>query len=185
MKKTIIALAAIYISVVAFTYRVSAQGYNNVIAFTDTKAFAGSLPIAAFFYDSSSSSTVADLKTVHTRAIKDFTAKFGAGLNEYWFKISDGFVSNFKVDGFLNRVYYDRKGRWQFTVKAYAENKLPREIRAIVKSSYYDYKITMIEEVQSAGNLVYVIHQEDDKHIMKLRVFQEGEMDIMENLDKG
>jgi hypothetical protein len=185
MKKTIIALAAIYISVVAFTYRVSAQGYNNVIAFTDTKAFASSLPIAAYFYDSSSSSTVADLKTINSKAIKDFTAKFGAGLNEYWFKVSDGFVSNFRVDGFLNRVYYDRKGRWQFTVKAYAENKLPTDIRAIVKSTYYDYKITMVEEVRSTDRLVYIIHQEDPKHIMKLRIFEDGELDIMENFDRG
>jgi hypothetical protein len=185
MKKTIIALAAIYMSVVAFTYRVSAQGSNNVIAFTDTKAFARSLQLVAFFDDSSSTATAADLKTINTKAIKDFASKFGTNRNEYWLKASDGFVSNFKTDGFLNRVYYDTKGRWRFTVNTYAENKLPRDIRAIVKSTYYDYKITMVEEVRSADNLVYIIHQEDDKHIMKLRIFQDGEVDIMEELDKG
>src|SRR5882672_11574380 len=182
MKKTIIAVAAIYISVVAFTYRVSAQGYNNVIAFTDTKAFTRSLQLVAFFDDSSSTATIADLKTINTKAIKDFAAKFGTNRNEYWLKGSDCFVSNFRSDGFLNRVYYDTKGRWQFTVNTYAENKLPRDIRTIVKSTYYDYKITMVEEVQSADNLVYIIHQEDDKHIMKLRISQDGEVDIMEEL---
>lgn len=185
MKKSLLALAAIYISVVAFTYRVNGQGNNNVIAFTDTKTFSRSIELVPYLDNSFTDGSAVDLSKVHAKAIKDFESKFGSGLNESWTKISDGFVSNFKVDGFTNRVFYDRKGRWQYTVKAYGENKLPRDIRAIVKSIYYDYTITMVEEVQSINNMVYVIHQEDAKSIMKIRITKDGELDVMEDLTKG
>ncbi|MBS1600964.1 MAG: hypothetical protein JST75_22315 [Bacteroidetes bacterium] len=185
MKKSLLALAAIYISVVAFTYRANGQGSNNVIAFTDTKTFTKSIQLVPFFDDSFTSATAIDLSSLNKKAIKDFASKFGTGLNEKWSRISDGFVSNFQVDGFTNRVYYDTKGRWQYTLKTYAESKLPREIRSIVKSIYYDYTITMVEEVHSAENMVYIIHQEDQKHIMKLRVSKDGDIDVMEEFVKG
>ena len=185
MKKSLLALAAIYISVVAFTYRVHGQGNNNVIAFTDTKTFSRSIEFVPYLDNSINDGTAVDLSKVHAKAIKDFESKFGAGLDVSWTKISDGFVSNFKVDGFTTRVFYDRKGRWQYTVKGYGENKLPRDIRSIVKSIYYDYTITMVEEVQSINNMVYVIHQEDAKSIMKIRITKDGELDVMEDLTKG
>jgi len=185
MKKTLLALAALYLSVTAFTYRANGQGYNNVIAFTDTKTFARSIQLIPFLDDSFSSATAADLSAVNAKAIKDFASKFGQGLNETWYKISDGFVSNFKVDGFANRVFYDTKGRWRYTVKSYGEKKLPRDIRSIVKSTYYDYTIKLVEEVQSADNLVYIIHQEDEKTIMNIRVSKDGDMDILEQFTKG
>ncbi len=185
MKKTLLALAALYISVTAFTYRSSAQGNNNVIAITGTKTFARSIQMIPFLDDSFSTAAAADLSAVNAKAIKDFASKFGQGLNEVWYKIPDGFVSNFKVDGFTNRVYYDTKGHWKYTVKSYGEKKLPRDIRSIVKSIYYDYSIKMVQEVQSSDNLVYIIHQEDEKSIVNLRVSKDGEMDILEEFTKG
>jgi hypothetical protein len=185
MKKSLLALAAIYISVVAFTYRANAQGSNNVIAFTDTKDFAKSIQMIPFLTDSPSSATAIDLSTINTKAIKDFASKFGTSLNETWYQIKDGFVSNFKLDGFTNRVYYDKKGRWQYTVKTYGEKKLPRDIRSIVKSTYYDYSIVMVEEVQSADNMIYVIHIDGENDFKKLRVSKDGELDVMEAFTKG
>ena len=185
MKKSLLALAAIYISVVAFTYRANGQGSNNVIAFTNTKEFARSIQLIPFLYDSPSSATTIDLNAINKKAIKDFASKFGSSLNETWYQINDGFVSNFKLDGFANRVYYDRKGRWQYTVKTYGEKKLPRDIRSIVKSTYYDYSITMVEEVQSADNMIYVVHIDGEKDFMKLRISKDGELDVMEEFVKG
>ncbi|HEV3250281.1 MAG TPA: hypothetical protein VGZ71_04975, partial [Puia sp.] len=103
-----------------------------------------------------------------------------------WFTIADGFISYFKSeDDISDRVFYNKKGNWTFTVKSYNEGKLPRDIRAIVKSSYYDYTITLVEEVEGIDNLVYIIHMSDKTSIKNLRVTKDGEMDVLEEFTKG
>jgi hypothetical protein len=184
MKKTLIALAAIYILFVAFSYSANAQGTNNVIAFTDTKAFTKSLNYLVFLDDSVIATNSAELSAINAKAIKDFKKRFGNATNEQWYRIPDGFLSYFTTDGFSNRVLYDKKGHWEYTVKFYPEDKLPHDIRALVKSTYYDCAITVVEEIQAVDNLVYIVHLEDKKSIKNLRVSQDGEMDVIEEITK-
>src|SRR5882724_8113874 len=114
MKKTLIALAITSISFATFTNAnsASAQGTNNVIAFADTRAFTKSIQSLVLFNDSIIAANVVDLNKNSIRAIKDFKNRFGTAPNEKWYKIRDGFVSYFTLDGSANRVFYDRKGHW-------------------------------------------------------------------------
>lgn len=185
MKKTLIALAALCTLIAAIANSVSAQGTNNVIAFTDTKAFTKSLGSLVVLDDSVVATNLAELNTINTKAIKDFNSRFGTAVNERWYTSADGFFSYFTTDGNTNRVYYDKKGHWQGTLKFYSENKLPRDIRAAVKSTYYDYTITIVEEVQARDNMVYIIHLEDAKSIKNLKVSKDGEIEVMEEFTKG
>jgi hypothetical protein len=185
MKKTLIALAATYLFVAVSITGASAQGTNNVIAFTETKAFTKSLEFLVFLDDSIIATNIADLNTINAKAVKDFKSRFGKAANEKWYRIPDGFVSYFTLDGFTNRALYDKKGRWHYTVKFYDESRLDHDIRALVKSTYYDCAITVVEEVQSEDNLVYIIHLEDKNSFKNVRVSKEGEMDVMEEFQKG
>ena len=185
MKKTLIALAATYLFVAISMTSASAQGTNNVIAFTDTKAFTNSLEFLVFLDDSIIATSVSDLSTINAKAVKDFNSRFGKAANEKWYRTPDGFLSYFTLDGTTNRVLYDKKGRWHYTVRFYDETKLDHNIRSIVKSTYYDYAITVIEEVQSDENLVYIIHLEDKDSFKNVRVSRDGEMDVLEEFQKG
>jgi hypothetical protein len=185
MKRTMIVLAAIYLFVVAFSYSTSAQGTNNVIAFTDSREFDKSLQGLIMLDDSVISSSLKDLSAINGKAIKDFSKRFGNALSEQWYQIPDGFVSYFNVNGFANRALYDKKGRWQYTVKFYDEFQLPHDIRAAIKSIYYDYKITVVEEIDASQNLIYIVHMEDKTSIKNLRVSNDGEIEVMEEFTKG
>ena len=84
-----------------------------------------------------------------------------------WYAVPEGgFESYFVQDGFGERVIYDSKGYWLFSLIMYSENKLPRDIRASVKSIYYDLDITMAEEVQTMEGVEYVVYMEDESHIV-------------------
>ena len=187
MKKTLFALAAGCISIVALTPGLNAQNTKNVLVFADTKTFMQSLETVFPTDNTIIISDVAprDAKAISAKAMKDFQNRFSKIADAKWYTISDGFLSYFSVDGVTNRVYYDKKGRWQFNLKHYSEEKLPRDIRKVVKSTYFDYTITGIEEVESHDNLVYIVHLEDPTSIKNVRVSKDGEMDVMQEFTKG
>ncbi len=65
-----------------------------------------------------------------------------------------------------------------------AKTNCPHDIRAVVRSTYYDLNITLVEEVQTTDALVYIVHLEDKSNIKILKVSPEGEMEVMQDLTK-
>jgi hypothetical protein len=187
MKKTFLALAGSCLLLAAAATSAFAQGNNNVIAFTNTKHFSNSL--TEMYYELGlvdlSSASATDKSAIHSKALRDFNSRFNHAQEAKWFDIPSGYFTCFKVDGFSNRAFYDKKGRWQASLKMFGENKLPNDIRKIVKSTYYDYAITIVEEVDVADSLVYIVHLDDGATIKNLRVTQDGEMDILSDFKKG
>ena len=102
-----------------------------------------------------------------------------------WFSDQNGFMSYFIKNGYGNRVFYDRKGHWQFSLILYAEDQLPVDLRASVKARYFDLAITLIEEVQTNDGMVYIVHLEDKSNIKILRLSKDAEMEILQEMTKA
>jgi hypothetical protein len=126
---------------------------------------------------------IPDAKSINAKAVKDFQARF-VDANAQWFTDHNGFVSYFVKDGYGDRVFYDKKGRWQYSLIFYSETKLPRNVRSAVKSIYFDMNITLVEEVQTPNGKIYIAHLEDQANIKILKVNDDGEMEIMQELTK-
>ena len=113
--------------------------------------------------------------SISTKAIKDFTKTYKNANNVGWFIIKDGYLAEFKRDEVQTKVFYDRKGRWVGNLRCYFEDKLPRDIRHLVKSHYYDYNIFYVQEVTVGNATVYLVKIEDKTSFKMIRV-QDGEM---------
>jgi hypothetical protein len=124
-----------------------------------------------------------NLNAINIRAMRHFKKSFPNVGGEEWFLIRDGYLATFTIDSIKNRVFYNQRGDWTYTVRYYAEKNLPSEVRAIVKSTYYDYAITGIDEVSVEEKTVYLVHIQDAFTWKKLRVC-DGEMEILENFNK-
>jgi hypothetical protein len=72
-----------------------------------------------------------------------------------------------------------------FSLILYAEDKLPGDLRAYVKSKYYDMTITLIEEVHTTDGMAYIIHLENKSDIRILRLSDDAEMEILQDLTKA
>jgi hypothetical protein len=185
MKKILIALSVGFASLTALSNCVYAQNSENPFTFNDAKIFKSSVRNLTTLESPALMSTYApDTKNINARAIKDFQSRFNNTANALWFSDQKSFMSYFVKDGYGNRVYYDKKGRWQYSLLFYGENKLSRKIRAIVKSVYFDLAITLVEEVQTYYRTGYVIHLEDKSNIKIVKVNQEGEMEILQEFVK-
>ncbi len=185
MKKILFALSVGFISVAAHSNGALAQNSVNPIAFNDAKNMKSSVRSMAALESTDLMGTyIPDTKNINTKALKDFSTRFDNSSNALWFADKNGFVSYFVKNGYGNRAFYDKKGHWQYSLIFYGEDKLPRDVRATVKSTYYDLAITLVEEVQTNDGMVYVIHLEDKSSIKIVKVSREGEMETMQDLSK-
>jgi hypothetical protein len=117
---------------------------------------------------------------VHTRAMRDFLKRDKTASNVDWMIVETGYVVKYTDENNSNcRTVYNNRGDFVYTIRQYYENKMPRDIRHIVKSQYYDYTITLVEQIEETRRpLVYVVHMEDATTLKNVRVC-EREMEVM------
>jgi hypothetical protein len=62
---------------------------------------------------------------------------------------------------------------------------LARNVRAQIKSTYYDYKIFIIQEIEIPERpTTYIVNLQGDADWKKVKLWQ-GEMEVMEEFRKG
>jgi hypothetical protein len=184
MKKNLFALFIGIISI-APGKTALAQDFHGDIAYTDSKnSNSTARNIASLENPAHVGVYVPDAKDVNTKAVKDFQARFQNVSSTQWFSDQNGYLSYFMLNGFTARASYDLNGHWQYSLVCYNEDKLPRDIRAIVKSTYYDMSITVVEEIQVPANMFYIMHLEDKANIKIIKVSQQGEMESIDDLKK-
>ena len=123
----------------------------------------------------SEESAGAALSSINEKAVKHFSKNYDKQSNASWYAVDDGFVAIFTEDGIKTKAYYDPKGRPVGEVRTYQEDKLPKEIRHMVKSTYYDFNIFLVNEVSVGNAKVYLVKIEDSKSFKTIRI-QDGEM---------
>jgi len=178
MKKQLLRFVSGFIPALALFSQVNAQVAKASFEFNLKEA----ISTEALSYAAINGET--NTANVNTRALKDFTKSFKGAENVSWFAMKDGFIACFKDDGVESKAYYDQKGRWTATIRTYKEDKLPRDVRKQVKSTYYDYAINQINEVKVGEITAYLVRIEDEETFKTIRVI-DGEMDVYEDYKKA
>ncbi len=66
----------------------------------------------------------------------------------------------------------------------YTEERLPVDVRALVKSSYYDFVITLVNELVTRDRKIYIVHMADKNCWINLRI-SDGEMEVIESYSRS
>ena len=122
---------------------------------------------------------VPETKNINSKAIKDFQERYNNIKNAMWFSDQNGFESYFVQNGFGNRVFYGKKGHWLYSLILHTEHELPSDVRASIKSIYFDFAITLVEEVQTNYGVFYIVNLENKSDIKILKVNDLGEITIL------
>ena len=126
------------------------------------------------------------VNNINVAAVRDFVKRYNEPDNTRWYKMKDGsLLVKFELPDHAFRVAYTSRGAWIYSIQTYHEKQMLREVRAIVKSTYYDYSITQVEEINhvDGDGIVYIVHLMDDNGWKTVRVCN-GTMDEMETLYK-
>jgi hypothetical protein len=188
MKKTILALAVGCVSAAMLPAYVFAQATGNQADMASLQTHIASTPSTASSSGATShgsSASTAGGGTISLKAIRDFKDRFANVTDEKWYPSGDGFVVYFTQDDFRNRVYYDKKGRWLYSMTCCDEKKLPRDVRGMVKRAYYDFAITLVQVIEIPGHIAYLVHIEDATSFKIIRVTEDGDMDVYQEFTKA
>jgi hypothetical protein len=171
MKKTILILAAVYL------FTGCSQSRNAQSTTTVSGRDMGT--------NVSGRGKGASVPEMTSKAVRNFWEMFGDSKNENWFHVgTTGSLAEFEDKGIHYRAFFDKKGNWVYTVKTYTEKELPKDVRALVRSEYYDYTIGWVKEVNQAQLVVYLVHIENEQEFKTIRV-ADGEMTVAEEFVKS
>jgi len=127
---------------------------------------------------------MAVFRNIPIKAVRNFKNSYRYVDDEMWYEVPDGYRARFTADDELYMVTFNKKGKWLNTLRQYDETKLSRDIRAMVRSVYYDYNIILIEEIeQSMKPVTYIIHLEDKESFKNIRVC-DREMEVVTEINK-
>jgi hypothetical protein len=122
---------------------------------------------------------------VNVRAMRDFVARYGERDEVKWHNSNGSYVAVFIRDSMQYRVMYNSHGTLSYVMKYYEEKQMARNIRAIIKGTYYDYKIYIVQEIEIPDRpSVYIINLQGETDWKKVKLCQ-GEMEVVEDFKKG
>src|SRR5689334_15708909 len=107
---------------------------------------------------------------ISIKAVRHFKKFFPNVQDEKWYVITNGYMVKYK-DGDVNtRVDYDLQGKWTYTIRYLTEKKLPKDVRKLVRSTWYDYAISSIEEIEVERDYIYIVHIHEGDDWKMIRV---------------
>jgi hypothetical protein len=119
------------------------------------------------------------------KAVKNFTKSYKSSPDELWFNVDGGFVAEFTSGDMHYLVDYDKKGNWLRTIRSYSEAELAQDLRYIVKSTYFDYEINLVQEIERPGSPVnYIIQLLGKTELINLRISEE-EMVVLQKFNRS
>jgi hypothetical protein len=179
MKKLLLAITASTAMILSASNSIFAQSNGNIASANTGKK---SIANAETGGENESLSNSAKSKK-SAKAFKAFSRQFKNVSNAEWEMTNTGaFVASFHEEKANTKVYYNENGGYICTIRRYAESELPQSVRHMVKSTYYDYAIIGVDEVQSEAT-VYLVHIVFGNNCKTIRVV-DGEMDVFEDLTK-
>jgi len=114
----------------------------------------------------------------------EFYKSFTNAENVKWYEQDKKILATFSMNEMGHRTLLNKKGGVIYHISYGSEKNLPAEVRKIVKSTYFDYKITMAVKVEEDNRTIWVVDMEDDKTLITVRVENE-EMEEVRKLQKS
>ena len=103
------------------------------------------------------------ITSVHIRAFKEFSHLHNDASKAEWFKTDFGFVATLIEDGKNAKIVYDKEGRWFYNLYSYSEDLLPKDVRHLVNSRYYDNDMLFIYQYDFDKKSTYIIRMTDSQ----------------------
>jgi len=123
-------------------------------------------------------------RRVNPRALRNFLDEYKDFDSVRWYQSDKGSAASFILDEVQIVTYYDKYGNRTSKRKVYKENRLPNEVRNLVKRRYYDYEIIGVIEIIKPNQSTYVVTMEDKTMFVQVKVI-DLEMELVSRFLKS
>ncbi|HEY2349126.1 MAG TPA: hypothetical protein VGH64_08930 [Puia sp.] len=119
------------------------------------------------------------------RAKAHFKENYAEVQNYAWYNAPDNSLyCIFHRGNTVDRVFYDSRGYWQFTLVSYPPSELKMNVRQQIADQFEGYRITYVNEIQSAyDEPIYMVNIENSGNIKVIQVTDEN-IEVKQSLIK-
>jgi hypothetical protein len=121
---------------------------------------------------------------ISTKVVRMFIQYFKNASNLRWYEHGKNFLVKFTMNEQENRALFTGSGQLVYQVSYGTETHLPAGVRKLIKSNYYDQKITKVLKVNQDLRAIWVVYMEDDKDLIWARV-EDGELEETQRIEKS
>lgn len=120
---------------------------------------------------------------VSKKVSDSFAGLFKGAEEPKWFQSNKNYVVRFILNNQPNKAEFTKNGNLVYHMAFGNEKQMPADIRTIVKSKYFDYKINSTVKVDFEEKSAWIVNVEDGKQFYVLRVL-DGVMDVLDRINK-
>ncbi|MEP6512751.1 MAG: hypothetical protein ABJA79_02695 [Parafilimonas sp.] len=159
---------------------------NAAHAQTDKNSLAKNKEQSSASVSGANDASNSNANAISIKAVRNFKKEFKSVSDAQWSKVLHGFMAEYKTGGIATRSMFAENGNLNYTIRHYYEKNLPYEVRANVRSTYWDYSILGVDEIKVPGNdnLIYLVLIQNETRIKRVRV-SDGEMEEIESFIRG
>jgi hypothetical protein len=117
---------------------------------------------------------------VYQNILDEFDQQFAGAENIKWSRLNKNFLSTFKKDDQEFRVLFTPQAKLVYKISFGKEKHLPVHLRKAVKRMYVEFVISAAIKVEEAGRTVWVIHLEDEKNLVTIKVLDDEVIQTLE-----
>jgi len=123
--------------------------------------------------------------TISEKMLSSFKQTFPDAEQVRWLESTDRYTVNFKEDGILTKIDYDKDGNFISSLRYYSEKNLPINILCRLQKKYADKKVFGVTEMTSESVVEYYIKLEDQDNWITIKSSADGNMQVVEKYKKA
>jgi len=123
--------------------------------------------------------------TISEKILNSFRQTFPDAQQVKWLEQADRYTVNFKENGILTKIDYDKDGNFISSLRYYTEKNLPINILCRLQKKYADKKVFGVTEMTSESTVEYYIKLEDDQNWITVKSNADGNMQVVEKYRKA
>ena|SRR3569833_2742223 len=127
----------------------------------------------------------ADGFTISEKILNTFKQTFPDAQQVKWLEQTDRYTVNFKENGILTKIDYDKDGNFISSLRYYTEKNLPINILCRLQKKYADKKVFGVTEMTAENTVEYYIKLEDNENWITVKSNVDGNMQVVEKYKKA
>ncbi|HWK02310.1 MAG TPA: hypothetical protein VNS58_01680 [Puia sp.] len=123
--------------------------------------------------------------TINEKLLASFKQTFPNAEQVKWMEQPDKYTVNFKENGILTKIDYDKDGNFVSSLRYYSEKNLPVNIICKLQKKYADKKVFGVTEMTTDAAVEYYIKLEDETSWTTVKSNSDGSLQVVEKYKKA
>jgi hypothetical protein len=121
---------------------------------------------------------------VEAKVVRSFNRFFHEDTPATWSVNEKGYTAHFTSEDRTALAFISSNGQMEYTVFYGREKDLPADEKELIRSRYFDYKVSAVQEVNRGRERAWVVVLESGNIIRKVKI-ADGEITEMERMEKN